>query len=487
MIKLNIQLFASDVVRGDDFTLTAKTNFFANGKGYKSRIAITHENILTSIFTKEDLKNNFSSFVLTKDKVQVMNLLTDNNYIITEGANSKGVIYIDVSDNGIYTITADSKPGDDDYTTITTYSSNSCSVTDITDSRTGSTKTIQKTTEIVTQQTGEPEKVGVIKMFSGSVPPLGWMLCNGAAISRTKYSKLFSVIGITYGSGDGETTFNLPNLKGKTIVGLDETDTDFGVLGKIGGEKTHKLTTQEMPKHFHGQAFHMASSGGGNTTLQGSGSSADWVIGDATEKSGGDQPHNNLQPYIVLNYIIKVIETKNLQAQVVDSLEGDSTSMSPSVRAVKSAISANYDSIPLGTVLDYEGTEIPEGYEQINETSSPKILWKNSNPNTLFKAQTIELSSDDYDVLEIFYIDYQSSNRLMSTKALKNHPGNLQACFQYQDHGYVGAREFTFINSTHIKFVNCVSVIQQDALKRVAVEDWCNPVYIVGYKTGLFS
>lgn len=340
MIKLNIQLFTSDVVKGDNFTLTAKTSFFANGKGYKSRIIITHTDALTNIFTKEDLKNNFSSFVLMKDNVQVMNLLTDNNYIIVEKADSKGVIYIDVSDNGIYTITADSKPSDDSDMAITTYSSNSCSVTGITDSRTGSTKTIQKTTEIVTQQTGEPEKVGVIKMFSGSVPPLGWMLCNGAAISRTKYSKLFSVIGITYGSGDGKTTFNLPNLKGKTVVGLNETDSDFGVLGKIGGEKTHKLTTQEMPKHTHANKYTFNdTSGSGWTYRVRNGTAEGTTDGTGNGFTGGDQPHNNLQPYIVLNYIIKVVETKNLQAQVVDSLEGDSTSTAPSVRVVKSAIS----------------------------------------------------------------------------------------------------------------------------------------------------
>lgn len=485
MIKLNTQLFASDVVKGDDFTLTAKTSFFANGKGYKSRVTIAHTDALTNIFTKEDLKNNFSSFVLIKDKVQVTNLLTDNNYIITEGADSKGVIYIDVSDNGAYTIAANSKPGDDDYATITVYSSNSCSITGITDSRTDSTKTIQKTTEIITQQASEPEKVGVIKMFSGSVPPLGWLLCDGAAISRTKYSKLFSVIGITYGSGDGETTFNLPNLKGKTVVGLDSSDTDFNTLGKTGGEKNHTLTVSEMPIHTHRQGFRYGVASGTAATMKSSEVNGGGGFGN-TESTGGGQAHNNLQPYIVLNYIIKAVEVKNLQAQVVDSLEGDSTSTSPSVRAVKSAISAHYDSIPLGTVLDYEGTEIPEGYEQVNETP-PKILWKNANPNTLFKAQTIELSSDDYDVLEIFYIDYQTSNRMMSTKVLKNHPGNLQACFQYQDHGYIGAREFTFTDSTHIKFVNCVSIIQQDALSRKATEDWCNPVYIIGYKTGLFS
>ena len=387
MIKLNIQLFASDVVRGDDFTLTAKTSFFANGNGYKSRITITHEDALTNIFTKEDLKNNFSSFVLMKDKVQVMDLLTDNNYIITEGADSKGVIYIDILDNGTYTIAANSKPGDDDYATITVYSSNSCSVSGITDSRTDTTKTIQKTTEIVTQQASEPEKVGVIKMFSGSVPPLGWLLCDGAAISRTKYSKLFSVIGTTYGSGDGETTFNLPNLKGKTVVGLDNTDSDFGVLGKTGGEKAHKLTLEEMPKHFHGNKYTFNdTSGSGWSYRVRNGASEGTTDGTSDGYAGGNAFHNNLQPYIVLNYIIKVVETKNLQAQVVDSLEGDSTSTSPSIRAVKSAISAHYDSTPLGTVLDYEGTEIPEGYEKVDDEDDFSLderkvgVWHNGKP-----------------------------------------------------------------------------------------------------------
>lgn len=482
MIKLNIQLFAQDPVKDSEncSMVLYKQYYTAKGILYKAIVKIHSEFFIKDESALDETPSWYDILAIAKlySDTTSINLLTSNNYVWDK---VNGDLYIEIPEDGTWHAQIWESIDSDYY-----YVSSSVTVSNLVP-KTDTTKTIQKTTEIVTQQIGEPEKVGVIKMFSGSVPPLGWLLCDGAAISRTKYSKLFSVIGTAYGSGDGETTFNLPNLKGKTIVGLDEADSDFGVLGKTGGEKTHKLKINEMPKHFHANKYTFNDvSGSGWTYRVRNGAAEGTTDGTGDGFSGGDQPHNNLQPYIVLNYIIKAVETKNLQAQVVDSLEGNSTSTSPSVRAVKSAISANYDSIPLGTVLDYEGTEIPEGYERVNETP-PKILWKNANPNTLFRAQTIELSSDDYDELEILYIDYQSSNRLMSTKVLKNHPGNLQACFQYQDHGYVGAREFTFTDSTHIKFVNCVSIIQQDAFRRVAVEDWCNPVYIIGYKTGLFS
>lgn len=92
---------------------------------------------------------------------------------------------------------------------------------------------------------------GSIVQFGGSTIPNGWLLCDGAQVSRTTYSALFSVIGTTFGVGDGLTTFNLPNLKGRVPVGRDATQTEFDALGENGGAKTHTLTTSEIPSHQH--------------------------------------------------------------------------------------------------------------------------------------------------------------------------------------------------------------------------------------------
>jgi microcystin-dependent protein len=149
--------------------------------------------------------------------------------------------------------------------------------------------------------------IGEIKLYGGSILPTGFLRCDGSAVSRTTYADLFSVIGVTYGAGDGSTTFNLPNLKGKVPVGLDSNDTDFDNLGETGGEKTHTLTVNEMPAHTNNNSP-TARSSSINT-----GSVSSVSVNDSTGVSapyqtgskGGGQAHNNLQPYLVVNYIIK--------------------------------------------------------------------------------------------------------------------------------------------------------------------------------------
>lgn len=92
---------------------------------------------------------------------------------------------------------------------------------------------------------------GVINAYAGSIAPTGWLLCDGAAVSRATYADLFSLLGTTYGAGDGATTFNVPNLKGRVAVGRDSAQTEFDTLGETGGAKTHTLTESEIPSHLH--------------------------------------------------------------------------------------------------------------------------------------------------------------------------------------------------------------------------------------------
>jgi len=172
---------------------------------------------------------------------------------------------------------------------------------------------------------------GVMMPFAGSSPPTGYLLCNGAAVSRTTYGDLFSVIGTTYGVGDGSTTFNVPNTKGKVLVGYNSSESEFNSLGETGGEKTHTLSTSEMPSHYHNISL-TTSTNGAHTHSYKKGDPSDNSISDtsgshdeyddlsATTGSAGNHnhtvngnsgatgsgsAHNNLQPYITLNHIIK--------------------------------------------------------------------------------------------------------------------------------------------------------------------------------------
>jgi microcystin-dependent protein len=153
---------------------------------------------------------------------------------------------------------------------------------------------------------------GVISQWVGvaTSPPTGWLLCDGAAVSRTTYSALWDVLrngGSTspYGNGDGSTTFNLPNLKGRVPVGLDSSQSEFDTLGETGGAKTHTLTVGEIPDHAHsGQIVFGTGSGGTSAvTITGNNPTSQPTTGGVTVTTGG--AHNNLQPYIVTNYIIK--------------------------------------------------------------------------------------------------------------------------------------------------------------------------------------
>ena len=148
--------------------------------------------------------------------------------------------------------------------------------------------------------------IGTILPYSSTTIPSGYMVCDGRAISREDYSELFDIIGTAYGSGDGSTTFNLPNLKGRIPVGQDIGDTSFDEVGKTGGEKTHILTIAEMPSHDHTVKFDQSANGGTAWLKTGGNSGGPFTGYGYVNSTGGGQAHNNLQPYVVLVYIIKV-------------------------------------------------------------------------------------------------------------------------------------------------------------------------------------
>lgn len=222
---------------------------------------------------------------------------------------------------------------------------------------------------------------GVINPYAGATAPTGWLLCFGQAVSRSTYAELFSAIGTTYGSGDGSTTFNLPDMRGRIAAGKDDMGgvaasrltnatitSGAATLGNSGGAQTHSLTSGEsgVPAHSHANTLasntvasaghqhaehlmHSTTNGGSGGVAYAPWNDPVWGISptlktyanrqgysmagaEGSSVSGypyltsseltasttvtisnvnnntanASSAHNNVQPTIILNYIIKV-------------------------------------------------------------------------------------------------------------------------------------------------------------------------------------
>ena len=144
---------------------------------------------------------------------------------------------------------------------------------------------------------------GAIFPYAGPSAPSGWLLANGATVSQTTYSVLFALFGHTYGADPGGGNFILPDLRTRVPVGYKAADDTFGALGNAGGEKTHQLIVSEMPAHTHSKPNTYYGPSGSNHF--GSNGQVGGSDGTVTGSTGGDDAHNNLQPYLTINYIIK--------------------------------------------------------------------------------------------------------------------------------------------------------------------------------------
>ena len=224
---------------------------------------------------------------------------------------------------------------------------------------------------------GEKVPIGTIFEFptdDATKLPTGYLFCDGSAVSRTQYADLFGVIGTTWGSGDGSTTFNLPSKAGLVTVGVSTDDEEFNTIGDTFGEKEHRLTINEMPSHNHNTVSMSSFSGGNQNTRTGYGYNEVALnrssYGNSVSNTGGGYAHNNIQPSVVSNYIIKASNVSQLpdEAEVVD---GYSTSTTD-------AYSANYiNNMILNAVY-------PVGsiYMSVNSTS----------PATLFGGKWVAIS-----------------------------------------------------------------------------------------------
>ena len=153
--------------------------------------------------------------------------------------------------------------------------------------------------------------VGTVLQFAGSNVPTGWAICDGSLLNRADYAELFSAIGTSYNqSGDASTKFRIPDLKGRVIVGVNGSDTDLDTIGKSGGEKEHTLTVAEMPAHTHrnplGKLDDGNLSGVNNQKVVADSENSTGYNSYQTTSTGGGTAHNIMQPYLVMNYIIRI-------------------------------------------------------------------------------------------------------------------------------------------------------------------------------------
>ena len=159
--------------------------------------------------------------------------------------------------------------------------------------------------------------VGEIRMFGGNFAPAGWMFCEGQLLPISEYETLFNLIGTTYG-GDGQSTFALPDLRGRLPVHQGQgPGLSSYVLAETGGAEEVTLTTQQIPAHAHP---HVVAAGVGNQVSPGGNLPAQSFnvtpyINDpstgafhpaAITSTGGSQPHTNLQPYLCISYIVSL-------------------------------------------------------------------------------------------------------------------------------------------------------------------------------------
>jgi|GraSoiStandDraft_35_1057300.scaffolds.fasta_scaffold448567_2 microcystin-dependent protein len=166
--------------------------------------------------------------------------------------------------------------------------------------------------------------IGEVVMYAFNYPPKTWALCNGQFLPINQNQALFSILGTTYG-GNGQTTFALPDLRGKVAMHTGSGHT----LGEAGGQEVHTITMSEMPQHFHFmQAFNgnadsgaaavpptnnsfannnfAVPAGGGSTPVNRYSNAAPTgtLLPAAITNTGGSQPHENRQPYTVISFCI---------------------------------------------------------------------------------------------------------------------------------------------------------------------------------------
>lgn len=217
--------------------------------------------------------------------------------------------------------------------------------------------------------------VGMIIPFGGSNAPSTYLLCDGSSLDTTEYADLFSVIGYTYG-GSGDI-FNLPDLRGKTIVGLDTNDDDFNKLGKSGGNKVHTHTLNKAYAKIGQDIKGNTSTIAWKTSTYGYGidsnMTTDVSIGVVSESNqihptglgGNTDESNHIPPYIVTNFIIKAV---NDIPEYNGSVEGGENGYSPTISVTEISTGHRVSITDINGTKTFNVLDGEDGYTPVKGT-----------------------------------------------------------------------------------------------------------------------
>lgn len=289
--------------------------------------------------------------------------------------------------------------------------------------------------------------VGAIFPFGGTDIPISFLLCDGSAVSRTDYEDLFNVIGTAFGTGDGSTTFNLPDLRDKTAVGVGNGD-----LTSVGDSTVGKLPniTGTAESTTNASSFGVVNSD--NYSVDGALGLTNATAHSKEGSSGGTS----------------YFRTLTFDASGSNSIyTSDHDYVTPASVGVNYIIKAKMVALP---------ADLASGVEELINTEN--ILWENQNPDSAFLAQDVTLANDNYRYLTIYYKEYAGRNYYLSVKFPKGVGCYLNKIDVSSNDYYVYSRICSYTNSTKLLFADAYQSSQSSANN-----GHCIPIKIVGSMT----